>query len=106
MNIKESCMYVDILGSFDYEGKSPSVDKVFKKGKYTDYLENFKQDCKDLAESQNGYYSTETMSDGSYKTTFYTSDDVVDDLYGRVTGCVIWSVNVSFEREIVNFMDY
>ena len=105
MNIKEFNIYVDILGSFDYEGKSPSVDKIFKKGKYTDYIENFKNDCKDLAESQNGYYSTETMSDGSYKTTFYTSDDAMDDLYGRVTSAVVWKVTVGFEKEIVNFMD-
>ena len=79
----------------------PSVDKIFKKGKYTDYLENFKKDCDDLSESQNGYHQTETMSDGNYKTTFYTSDDTKSEFYGRVTGVVVWNLTVSFEKEIV-----
>ena len=105
LSFKESELKVNVTFVYDEDNRSPSVSSEIA----TDYLydlDDFKEVCDDLNESQNGYYSIEESrsTDGEYKICFYTIDDS-DDMDGTLTGYVIFNVVLNHSKEIEKFFD-
>lgn len=105
LSFKESELKVDVTFVYDEDNRSPSVSSEIA----TDYLydlDDFKEVCDDLSESQNGYYSIEESrsTDGEYKIWFFTFDDS-DDMDGTLTGYVIFNVVLNHNKEIEKFFD-
>ena len=92
LSFKESELKVNVTFVYNEDNRSPSVSSEIA----TDYLydlDDFKEVCDYLSESQNGYYSIEESrsTDGEYKICFYTIDDS-DDMDGTRTGYLIFNV--------------
>ena len=105
LSFKESELKVNVTFVYDEDNRSPSVSSEIA----TDYLydlDDFKEVCDYLSESQNGYYSIEESrsTDGEYKICFYTIDDS-DDMDGTLTGYVIFNVVLNHSKEIEKFFD-
>ena len=105
LSFKESELKVNVTFVYDEDNRSPSVSSEIA----TDYLydlDDFKEVCDDLSESQNGYYSIEESrsTDGEYKIWFFTFDDS-DDMDGTLTGYVIFNVILNHNKEIKKFFD-
>lgn len=103
LSFKESELKVDVTFVYDEDNRSPSVSSEIA----TDYLydlDDFKEVCDSLSESQNGYYSIEESrsTDGEYKIWFFTFDDS-DDMDGTLTGYVIFNVVLNHNKEIEKF---
>lgn len=105
LSFKESELKVNVTFVYNEDNRSPSVRSEIA----TDYLydlDDFKEVCDYLSESQNGYYSIEESrsTDGEYKICFYTIDDS-DDMDGTLTGYVIFNVVLNHSKEIEKFFD-
>lgn len=105
LSFKESELKVNVTFVYNEDYRSPSVSSEIA----TDYLydlDDFKEVCDYLSESQNGYYSIEESrsTDGEYKICFYTIDDS-DDMDGTLTGYVIFNVVLNHSKEIEKFFD-
>ena len=105
LSFKESELKVNVTFVYNEDNCSPSVRSEIA----TDYLydlDDFKEVCDYLSESQNGYYSIEESrsTDGEYKICFYTIDDS-DDMDGTLTGYVIFNVVLNHSKEIEKFFD-
>ena len=105
LSFKESELKVNVTFVYNEDNRSPSVSSEIA----TDYLydlDDFKEVCDYLSESQNGYYSIEESrsTDGEYKICFYTIDDS-DDMDGTLTGYVIFNVVLNHSKEIEKFFD-
>lgn len=105
LSFKESELKVNVTFVYDEDNRSPSVSSEIA----TDYLydlDDFKEVCDYLSESQNGYYSIEESrsTDGEYKIWFFTFDDS-DDMDGTLTGYVIFNVVLNHNKEIEKFFD-
>ena len=105
LSFKESELKVNVTFVYDEDNRSPSVSSEIA----TDYLydlDDFKEVCDYLSESQNGYYSIEESrsTDGEYKIWFFTFDDS-DDMDGTLTGYVIFNVILNHSKEIEKFFD-
>ena len=105
LSFKESELKVNVTFVYDEDNRSPSVSSEIA----TDYLydlDDFKEVCDYLSESQNGYYSIEESrsTDGEYKIWFFTFDDS-DDMDGTLTGYVIFNVILNHNKEIEKFFD-
>ena len=105
LSFKESELKVKVTFVYNEDNRSPSVRSEIA----TDYLydlDDFKEVCDYLSESQNGYYSIEESrsTDGEYKICFYTIDDS-DDMDGTLTGYVIFNVVLNHSKEIEKFFD-
>lgn len=102
LSFKESELKVNVTFVYDEDNRSPSVSSEIA----TDYLydlDDFKEVCDYLSESQNGYYSIEESrsTDGEYKIWFFT----FDDMDGTLTGYVIFNVILNHNKEIEKFFD-
>lgn len=107
LSFKESELKVDVKYTVSYDGRSPSVDREFS----TDYLydlDDFKEVCDNLSESQNGYYVIDENHSGSidayYRIVFHTFDDS-DDIDGIPTGEIQFNVILEYNKSIENFFD-
>ena len=105
LSFKESELKVNVTFVYNEDNRSPSVRSEIA----TDYLydlDDFKEVCDYLSESQNGYHSIEESrsTDGEYKICFYTIDDS-DDMDGTLTGYVIFNVVLNHSKEIEKFFD-
>lgn len=105
LSFKESELKVNVTFVYNEDNRSPSVRSEIA----TDYLydlDDFKEVCDYLSESQNGYYLIEESrsTDGEYKICFYTIDDS-DDMDGTLTGYVIFNVVLNHSKEIEKFFD-
>ena len=103
LSFKESELKVNVTFVYNEDNRSPSVRSEIA----TDYLydlDDFKEVCDYLSESQNGYYSIEESrsTDGEYKICFYTIDDSMN---GTLTGYVIFNVVLNHSKEIEKFFD-
>ena len=74
-------------------------------------LTDFLQECKDYAESTNGYYTVTENGENQYKFTFETSDDSfadepgTDPYYTENCGVVIVELIYPFDRQMAEYME-
>jgi hypothetical protein len=106
LSFKEYELKVDVTYVNDFDKRSPTVSSEIA----TDYvydLDEFKQVCDRLAESQNGYYEVEQSrsTNGEYQITFFTFDDS-DGFDGTPTGMATFNVILEYNKQIEKFFEY
>ena len=105
ISFKENELQVDVKNVESFDDRYPTVEDEIA----TDYLydlDDFKQVCDDLSESQNGYYMIEENygSEGEYKIIFFSSDDT-DDFGGKPTGYAIFDIVAHYIKAVEKFFE-